>query len=141
MSESMVEVSWIFLVKNCGIRDTKKTTYKRNWKQYLRKNGVFRAVIILKVCTKSIGYAYMIGQNRPKGRESTDCEGHLKKFKKHKAYLMTWLAMSLYQQIVKVVLILDFNGAGIFIQKFYILGNLSKIPSQMSKINGDQNFL
>ena len=49
--------------------------------------------------------------------------------------------MSLYQQIVKVVLILDFNGAGIFIQKFYILGNLSKIPSQMSKINGDQNFL
>ena len=34
---------------------------------------------------------------------------------------MTLLAMSLYQQIVKVVFVLDFNGTGIVIRKFYIL--------------------
>ena len=48
MPESLVGVSLIFLVKDCCDMDTKKktTTYKRNWKQYLRKNGAFRAVKI-----------------------------------------------------------------------------------------------
>ena len=52
MPESLVEVSWIFLVKKCGVRDKKQTTttHKRNWKQYLTvKNFVFWAVKIMLI--------------------------------------------------------------------------------------------
>ena len=52
---------------------------------------------------------------------------------------MTWLAMSLYQQIVKVVFVLDLNGTGIFIWKFYILVFLWKIEGILSFSFGPEN--
>ena len=43
------------------------------------------------------------------------------KIKKPIVYLMAWLAMSLYQQLVKVLYVSDLNGTGIFIQIFYVV--------------------
>ena len=44
-----------------------------------------------------------------------------KKVEKHKVYPMTRLATSLYQQILKVLFVSDFNGIGIFIRNVYIV--------------------
>ena len=51
MTESLVEVSWIFLLKECGTRDKKQTTHKRKWKQEI--NAKIRFIHINKASSKN----------------------------------------------------------------------------------------
>ena len=74
------------------------------------------AYIIAHEISKTPGRKYRDGKY---GASARTCK---KKVEKHKVYPMTRLAASLYQQILKVLFVSDFNGIGIFIRNVYIVG-------------------